>query len=43
MSADITDPNGIVSRTEYTRDGYFVDEIDRVDLSDLQLADNDDW
>ncbi|KAL6425951.1 hypothetical protein ACFW04_008924 [Cataglyphis niger] len=43
MSADTTDPDGIVERTEYTHDGYLVDEIDRVDLSDLQLDDNDDW
>ncbi|XP_029664435.1 uncharacterized protein LOC115236253 [Formica exsecta] len=43
MSSDTTDPDGIVERTEYTHDGYLVDEIDRVDLSDLQLDDNDDW
>lgn len=45
MSADTTaDPDGIVERTESTHDGYhLVDEVDRVDLSDLQFDDNDDW
>ncbi|XP_012219697.2 uncharacterized protein [Linepithema humile] len=43
MSADITDSDGIVARAEYTNDGYLVDEIERVDLSELQFEDNDNW
>ncbi|GAB1865081.1 hypothetical protein CAJAP_06160 [Camponotus japonicus] len=42
MSADTTDPDGIVE-TEHIHDGYLVDEVDRVDLSDLSFDDNDDW
>ncbi|XP_029174878.1 uncharacterized protein LOC114943427 [Nylanderia fulva] len=40
MSADTSDPDG---STKSTCDAYLFDEIDRVDLSDLQLDDNDDW
>ncbi|XP_072747430.1 uncharacterized protein [Anoplolepis gracilipes] len=44
MSADTTGLDGIVERTDYdTHDGYLVDEVDRVNLSDMQLDDNDDW
>ncbi|EZA60848.1 uncharacterized protein LOC105287818 isoform X2 [Ooceraea biroi] len=43
MSADATDPDGILTRTGYIHDGCLVDEIDLVDLSDLELDDNDDW
>lgn len=42
MSADTTDPDGIVE-TKHTHDGYLVDEVDLVDLSDLSLDDNDTW
>lgn len=44
MSAGTPDPDETVTHAEHCiNDGYLVDEIDRVDLSDLRLDDNDDW
>lgn len=44
MSAGATDPNEIdFTRAESTHDGYLVDGVDRVDLSELRLDDDDDW
>ncbi|EGI63107.1 PREDICTED: uncharacterized protein LOC105148476 [Acromyrmex echinatior] len=42
MSAGITDPNGTVTRVEHTHDGYLIDEVDYINLSDLQFDDDDD-
>ncbi|EFN89823.1 hypothetical protein EAI_14013 [Harpegnathos saltator] len=42
MSGDTTDPKEIAC-TEYTHDGCLVNEFDRIDLSHLELDDNDDW
>lgn len=43
MSAGTTDPDETVTRAKQTHDGYLVGEVDRIDLSDLQLDDDDDW
>ncbi|XP_071645141.1 uncharacterized protein [Temnothorax longispinosus] len=44
MSAGTTDPSETVTSAEHPHDGYLVDEVDRIDLSDLQLDhDDDDW
>ncbi|XP_024874680.1 uncharacterized protein LOC112456411 [Temnothorax curvispinosus] len=42
MSAGTTDPSETVTSAEHPHDGYLVDEVDRIDLSDLQLDDDDD-